>query len=100
LAIRIRLKRQGKKKQPVYRLVVANERNARDGKAIEVLGLYNPTSEPAAFNFNEERVKYWLSVGAQPSDPVQRLLGAQGVVPEVKRFSAKPGVARKDLKKA
>jgi len=100
LAIRIRLKRQGKKKQPVYRLVVADSRDARSGQAIEVVGLYNPTTQPAAFNFNEDRVKYWLSVGAQPSDPVQRLLGAQGVIPQVKRISATTGVSKKDRKKA
>lgn len=100
MAIRIRLKRQGKKKKPVYRLVVANSRDARNGQSIEVLGLYNPTTEPVQFNFNEERVKYWLSVGAQPSDPVQRLLGNQGVIPKPVRVSATPGVSRKDQKKA
>ncbi|NDC82478.1 30S ribosomal protein S16 [bacterium] len=99
MAIKIRLKRQGKKKQPVYRLVVADSREARGGQAIEILGLYNPRSNPVQFDFNEERVKYWISVGAQLSDPVQRLLGNQGVVPVVKRTSATPGVARKDLKK-
>jgi small subunit ribosomal protein S16 len=99
LAIRIRLKRQGKKKQPVYRLVVADSREARGGQAIEVVGLYNPTTEPVQFNFKEDRIKYWLSVGAQPSDPVQRLLGNQGILPEVKRFSANPGISKKDLNK-
>ncbi|NBV41531.1 30S ribosomal protein S16 [bacterium] len=100
MAIKIRLKRQGKKKAPVYRLVVANSRDARGGQAIETLGIYNPTKDPVELNYDLDRVKYWLSVGAQPSEPVQRLLSAQGIVPAVKRFSATPGVARKDKKKA
>ena len=100
MAIKIRLKRLGKKKQPVYRLVVADSRQARGGSSIEVVGLYNPTQEPAEFNFNEERIKYWISVGAQPSEPVQRLLGAQGVIPQQKRTSANPGVSKKDAKKS
>ncbi len=100
MAIKIRLKRLGKKKQPVYRLVVADSRQARGGSSIEVIGLYNPTQDPVEFNFNEERVKYWMSVGAQPSEPVERLLGAQGVLPQRKRISAKPGVSKKDAKKS
>lgn len=99
MAIKIRLKRLGKKKQPVYRVVVADSRQARGGRSIEVLGLYDPTTEPVQFKFDADRIKYWMSVGAKPSDPVQRLLGAEGVIPVVKRVSATSGVSRKDAKK-
>lgn len=74
MAVKIRMKRLGAKKRPFYRVVVADERSPRDGKFIEEIGYYNPISEPKEFKINSERVEYWLSVGAQPSKTVARLL--------------------------
>ncbi len=72
--VRIRLRRTGAKKQASYRIVVADSRAPRDGKFIEVLGWYNPRTDPPTFEINKERAEYWLSRGAQPSDAVARLL--------------------------
>ena len=72
--VKIRLKRMGMKKEPFYRIVITDSRNARDGRAIEEIGYYNPVSEPVQLKINEERAKYWLSVGAQPTDTVRALL--------------------------
>jgi small subunit ribosomal protein S16 len=77
--VRIRLRRQGAKKQPTYRVVVADQHNARDGRIIENIGYYDPRSEPETISIDAERARYWLSVGAQPSDSVARLLKAAGV---------------------
>lgn len=78
--VKIRLKRMGMKKQPFYRLVVIDSRSARDGRAIEEIGYYNPVSEPVMLKINEERAKYWLSVGAQPTDTTRGLLKKGGVL--------------------
>ena len=72
--VKIRLKRMGMKKQPFYRLVVIDSRSARDGRAIEEIGYYNPMTQPAELKINEERAKYWLSVGAQPTETTRSLL--------------------------
>lgn len=72
--VRIRLRRTGKKKQPSYRVVVADARSPRDGKFIEIIGHYNPVQQPKVLNIKTDRARYWLGVGAQPSDPVVRLL--------------------------
>lgn len=77
--VKIRLARFGSKKNPHYRIVVADARNRRDGRNIESIGRYNPRTEPSTIVVNEERAKYWLSVGAQPSDPVKKLLKIQGI---------------------
>lgn len=98
MAIKIRLKRLGKKKQPVYRVVVAKSAEARDGQTIEVLGTYDPT-QSTMLQVKQERVSHWLSVGAQPTDTVQRLLSGIGMLPKVERQSALLGVAKKDRKK-
>jgi small subunit ribosomal protein S16 len=74
MAVKIRLMRIGKKRQPSYRVVVKEARSPRAGKYIEQVGYYNPLSEPADVRFDEERVKYWLGVGAQPTETVKRLL--------------------------
>ena len=74
MAARIRLARVGSKKNPVYRVVVADSRSPRDGRFIEIVGRYNPQTEPSTIDFDEERVKDWLSKGAQPSNTVKRLL--------------------------
>jgi len=78
--VRIRLRRVGKKKQPNYRLVVADSRAPRDGAFIETLGTYNPLTEPATITINEERAKEWLAKGAIPSERAERLLASQGIV--------------------
>ena len=72
--VRIRLRRTGAKKQASYRIVVADQRSPRDGKFIEILGWYNPRTNPPSFEINTERANYWLSQGAQPSAAVARLL--------------------------
>jgi small subunit ribosomal protein S16 len=74
LAVRMRLTRVGSKKNPIYRVVVADSRSPRDGKFIEIVGRYNPQTEPSTIQFEEDRVKEWLSKGAQPSNTVARLL--------------------------
>lgn len=78
--VKIRLKRMGMKKEPFYRIVVIDSRSARDGRAIEELGYYNPVSDPVQLKINEERAKYWLSVGAQPTDTTRGLLKKGGVL--------------------
>lgn len=77
--VKIRLARYGSKKNPHYRIVVADARNKRDGRNIEFVGRYNPRTEPSEIVVNADRVKYWLGVGAQPSDPVKKLLKTQGI---------------------
>ncbi len=78
MAVKIRLLRMGKIRNPQYRIVVANSRTKRDGKAIEFIGIYQPKEHPSIIEVNSERAQYWLSVGAQPSEPVQRLLEKTG----------------------
>jgi small subunit ribosomal protein S16 len=75
------LRRTGAKKQPSYRLVVAESTAPRDGTFLEILGHYNPLTEPTTFVIKEDRVKAWLDQGAQPTERVARLLGARGVIP-------------------
>jgi len=77
--VKLRLKRVGKKKQPSYRLVATDSRNARDGKIIENLGHYNPTIHPAVIAFDEEKVLLWLKKGASPSDVVKKVLLKTGI---------------------
>ena len=78
MAVKIRLKRLGKIRAPFYRIVVADSHVKRDGKTIEEIGQYHPKSEPSHIQVNSERVQYWLSVGAQPTEPVQAILRATG----------------------
>ncbi|MBR2528308.1 MAG: 30S ribosomal protein S16 [Blautia sp.] len=79
MAVKIRLRRMGKKKAPFYRIVVADSRDKRDGRFIEEIGTYDPNQEPSAYQINEEAAKKWLSVGAQPTDVVARLLKKAGI---------------------
>jgi small subunit ribosomal protein S16 len=72
--VRIRLRRTGKTKQPSYRLVVADQRSPRDGKFIEIIGHYNPVRQPKVLEVKADRARYWLGVGAQPSETVVYLL--------------------------
>jgi len=84
MAVRIRLTRVGAKKQPSYRVVVADARSARDSRTIETLGHYNPRTEPIEFSVDEEKAKAWLAKGAQPSDTVVRLFKQAGILPSGK----------------
>lgn len=77
--IKLRLRRTGAKKRPSYRIVAAEHSSPRDGRFIEILGHYDPLTEPATVKVNAERVQYWLSVGAQPSETVAGLLKRAGV---------------------
>ena len=86
--VRIRLSRRGKKRQPLYRVVVADQKAKRDGRFIEHIGNYNPHTDPITYNINESRALHWLSVGAQPSDAVRRLLDKQGTFDRLKRVHA------------
>lgn len=79
MAVKIRLKRMGKKRHPIYRIVVADSRAPRDGRFIEEIGTYDPNQEPSVFNVNEEAAKKWLSTGAQPTETVGKLLKIAGI---------------------
>ncbi|MEI7667921.1 MAG: 30S ribosomal protein S16 [Erysipelotrichaceae bacterium] len=80
MAVKLRLKRMGAKKDPFYRIVAADSRFPRDGRFIEALGYYNPTTEPAELKVNEELALKWLRTGAQPSDTVRNLLSSVGIM--------------------
>jgi len=84
--LRIRLSRTGKKKQPSYRVVVANIESKRDGRIVERLGYFNPLAKPIEYRIEEDRALYWLSVGAQPTDAVRRLLETQGTMDRLTRL--------------
>lgn len=77
--VRIRLTRTGKRKQPSYRVVVADQRVKRDGGFVEILGDYNPLTEPSTIRIDEDRALHWLTVGAQPSDSAMALLKRKGI---------------------
>ena len=78
--IKLRLRRMGAKKRPSYRIVAAESRFQRDGRFIEVVGFYDPLTEPATVRINEERARHWLSVGAQPTETVASLFRRQGLL--------------------
>ncbi len=88
MAVKIKLKRMGKIREPYYRIVVADARTKRDGRAIEEIGKYHPKSDPSFIEVNSERAQHWLSVGAQPTDPVRKLLEVTG---DWQRFKGLPG---------
>jgi small subunit ribosomal protein S16 len=88
VAVKIKLKRLGKIREPYYRIVVADSRTKRDGRAIEEIGKYHPKAEPSLIEVNSERVQHWLSVGAQPTDPVRVLLKITG---DWQKFRGEPG---------
>ena len=79
MAVRLRLTRIGGRKDPVWRVVVADQRAKRDGRVIEIVGHYNAQTNPSTVNLQEDRVRHWLSVGAQPTDQVRKLLRVQGI---------------------
>jgi small subunit ribosomal protein S16 len=82
LAVKLRLRRLGKKRQPVYKIVAADSRSPRDGKFIEAIGLYNPLTHPSSLDVKEDRALYWLNNGAQPTDTVRNLLSQKGILLE------------------
>ena len=90
MAVKIRLLRMGKIRNPQYRIVVADARTKRDGRAIEYVGIYQPKEEPSLIEVKSERVQYWLSVGAQPSEAVQRILEKTGDWQRFKGLPAPP----------
>lgn len=79
MAVKIRLKRMGKKKAPFYRIIVADSRSPRDGRFIEEIGTYDPSAEPSVIKVDEELAKKWLSTGAQPTDTVAKLFKHAGI---------------------
>jgi small subunit ribosomal protein S16 len=79
LAVKMRLTRVGSKKNPIYRVVIADSRSPRDGKFIEIVGRYNPQTDPSTIELKEEKVREWLAKGAQPTDSVRKLLKTQGL---------------------
>lgn len=80
MATKIRLRRMGARGRPFYRVVVADSRSPRDGRFIEVLGYYDPRTEPPTINISEERARYWLGVGAQPTDTARALMQKAGIL--------------------
>ena len=81
MAVRVRLTRVGGRKNPIWRVVVADQRSPRDGRVIETIGRYNAQVEPSEIVLNEERLQHWLARGAQPTNTVKKLMRAQGVTP-------------------
>ncbi len=79
MAVRLRLTRVGGRKDPIWRVVVADQRSPRDGRVIETIGHYNPQTNPSTIKIDEERARNWLARGAQPSDTVRKLLRTQGI---------------------
>lgn len=77
--VRLRLTRIGGKKNPIWRIVATDQRSPRDGRILEIVGRYNPQTEPSTIVVDEDRVKHWLSVGAQPTGQVKKLLRLQGI---------------------
>jgi small subunit ribosomal protein S16 len=79
MAVKLRLTRVGSKKNPIYRVVAADSRSPRDGRFIEIVGRYNPQTDPSTIDLDEAKVRDWLAKGAQPSDTVRRLLKAKNI---------------------
>ena len=79
MAVRLRLTRVGGKKDPIWRVVVADQRSPRDGRFIETVGQYNPQTSPSTITLDEERIRDWISKGAQPTDQVRKLMKIQGI---------------------
>lgn len=88
--VRIRLRRQGAKKQPTYRVVVADQRSPRDGRFIENIGFYDPRTDPPTIRIKADRALHWLGVGAQPSDAVLRMLKKEGIWQQFKGIEFEP----------
>ena len=89
MAVKLRLQRFGTTKRPYYRLVVADSRNKRDGRYLEIIGAYDPTKEPTLIEIDEERALDWLSKGAQPTDTVRNLLTKKGIISKARQNQSK-----------
>lgn len=98
MAVKMRLTRLGDKKSPFYRVIVADSRAPRDGKFIDVVGTYNPLTQPAEIKLDEEKAKLWLKNGAQPTDTVKALLVGAGIITDAKKAPAKTKAAKKKSK--
>jgi small subunit ribosomal protein S16 len=85
--VKIRLRRMGRRNRPFYRVVVTDSRSPRDGKSIDIIGQYNPLTDPATVSIDEEKALKWLRYGAQPSDTVYSLLSKLGIMDKVKPTS-------------
>ncbi len=98
--VKIRLRRVGAKHRPSYRVVVADSRSPRDGRFIEIIGHYNPLTDPSTVNINEEKALKWLKLGAQPTDTVYSLLRKSGIVDksEHQKGSKRKSIADKETK--
>ena len=92
MAVKIKLSRLGKIRNPQYRITIADSRTRRDGRAIEIIGRYHPKQEPSLIEIDSERAQYWLSVGAQPTEPVLKLLKITG---DWQKFKGLPGAEGK-----
>lgn len=95
MSVRIRLRRMGAKKQPFYRLVVADSRSPRDGRFLDEIGYYNPTTEPATLKIEEEKALDWMFKGAQPSETVRALLSGNGLLKKFDERKRARAAARK-----
>lgn len=95
MAVKLRLRRMGKKRQPIYKLVAADARSPRDGKYIEAIGLYNPKTDPATIEIKEDRALYWLGCGAQPTATVKNLLSKEGIL--LKKELLKEGLSEEAI---
>jgi small subunit ribosomal protein S16 len=100
MAVKIRLKRFGKKRNPIYRVVIMDSRVKRDGKTIEEIGQYIPGENPTVFTIDEEKVKAWLSKGAQPTDTVARLLAGKGLFEKPIKDSTKSKAKKQEVEDA
>lgn len=96
MAVKLRLRRMGKKKQPIYKVVAADSRSPRDGKFLESVGSYNPLTNPHTVELLEDRIFYWLNVGAQPTDTVRSLLRQKGIL--MKRELERRGLGEDKIK--
>ncbi|MCX5046188.1 30S ribosomal protein S16 [Aldersonia sp. NBC_00410] len=99
MAVKIKLTRLGKIRNPQYRVVVADSRTRRDGRSIETIGKYHPKEDPSLIEIDSERAQYWLGVGAQPTEPVQRLLEITGDWQKYKGLPGTEGTLRKAAEK-
>jgi small subunit ribosomal protein S16 len=96
LAVKLRLRRMGKKKQPIYKIVAADSRSPRNGRFLEAVGFYNPLTNPHTLDLKEERILYWLNVGAQPTSTVKSLLRQKGIT--LKKELLSKGVDEEKMK--
>jgi len=95
LAVKLRLRRMGKKRQPIYQIVATDSNSPRDGRFIEIIGSYNPKTNPATIEVNEIRSLYWLGVGAQPTQTVKNILSKEGII--LRRELAKRGLTEDQI---